>query len=253
MTRKEKLLIEVYRLKNRIAELLGEQRTNIEEFSHSWRFVREARDSKEYELKEVIERLKKSYAKTVEDRHISEARMIYFATETGAAHKERLEKNLEMKIAEWKQTGRQAVATLEGLLQHLLGAHWGVGDFSSNYSGCSFTLGIVDEDKSTDERRVFIFGQTATIYYNEETRGYGKERFEINIGTCGSCSLFGGDTEGEHARFYIGIGRLFADRGLLERLRDMMRESSHRLEALAGETDTLRTELKNPLAKQMTE
>lgn len=251
MTRKEKLLVEVYRLMNRIAEVRGEQQTNIEEYSRSRQFAREVRESKEYELKERLERMKELYAKAVEDKRRSDACTLYFATEKGAAHKARIEEEIETKIAELKQTERSIVATLESLLRHTLGSHWGVCYFSSNYSGGILTFGIVDEAKSTDERRAFFFGQTTTIYYNEE--GYRKERFEINVGTCGSCSLFGGDTEGEHARFYIGIGRLLADRSLSEQLRDTMREGSHRLEALAEELRALHTELKNPLAEQVIE
>ena len=58
MTRKENLLIEIYNLRNQIAEIKGSTIVNIEEFSQTRKFRDEAAEWKEYELKLRIEELK---------------------------------------------------------------------------------------------------------------------------------------------------------------------------------------------------
>lgn len=60
MTRKEKLLVEIYNLRNQISEIKGNKIVNIEEFSQTRKFRDEAAEWKEFELKLRIEELKNS-------------------------------------------------------------------------------------------------------------------------------------------------------------------------------------------------
>ena len=57
MTRKEKLLVEIYDLRNQIAEIKGNTIVNIEKFSQTRKFRDEAAEWKEFELKLRIEEL----------------------------------------------------------------------------------------------------------------------------------------------------------------------------------------------------
>ena len=59
MTRKENLLVEIYNLRNQIAEIKGNTIVNNEEFSQTRKFRDEAAEWKEFELKLRIEELKK--------------------------------------------------------------------------------------------------------------------------------------------------------------------------------------------------
>ena len=63
MTRKEKLLVEIYNLRNQIAVVKGDNQENIDELVQSYKFRDEAAGWKEYELKLRIEELKKSLEK----------------------------------------------------------------------------------------------------------------------------------------------------------------------------------------------
>ncbi len=248
MTRKENLLKEVYLLKNRTAEMEGKQTIDIDAYSQGWRFRDEAAKSKVYELESRIESSKKSLAEIIEQKRVAEARDAYFATPEGAAHKARLEGAIETKSTAWKQTEQQLISDIENRLHHTLGAHWGVCGFTNYSDCCTLCIGIIDAEKSTEDHRVFIFGQTTDIRYSARSWCEERERLEINIGTCGSCSLIGGESEGEYSRFYIGIGFLFADKKLIQWLHDTMRDGSRSLNTLVEEMDALREQLKNPTA-----
>ena len=63
MTRKERLVIDIYNLRNQIAEIKGSTIVNIEEFSQTRKFRDEAAEWKEFELKLRIEELKKNLEK----------------------------------------------------------------------------------------------------------------------------------------------------------------------------------------------
>ena len=63
MTRKENLLVEIYNLRNQIAEIKGNTIVNIDEFSQTRKFRDEAASWKEIELKLRIEQLKDNLAK----------------------------------------------------------------------------------------------------------------------------------------------------------------------------------------------
>ena len=83
MTRKENLLVEIYNLRNQIAEIKGNTIVNIEEFSQTRKFRDEAAEWKEYELKLRIEELKKSLEKAKVEAAQQAAADAFYATEQG--------------------------------------------------------------------------------------------------------------------------------------------------------------------------
>ena len=86
MTRKEKLLVEIYNLRNQIAEIKGNTIVNIEGFSQTRKFRDEAAGWKEYELKLRIEELKKSLEKAKVEAAQQAAADAFYATEQACNH-----------------------------------------------------------------------------------------------------------------------------------------------------------------------
>ena len=87
MIRKENLLIEIYNLRNQIAEIKGNTIVNIEEFSQTRKFRDEAAEWKEFELKLRIEELKKSLEQAKVEAAQQAAADAFSATEQGQAFK----------------------------------------------------------------------------------------------------------------------------------------------------------------------
>lgn len=202
MTQRTKLVDEIYRLKNELNILNGEPEKSIEEFKDSKFYSRCIYAAKNYELKSLITSLKCEVARTEYKQRID----AFYATEEGAALKAQLERELEESLQRLTDILSTAKAEVEAGLQNLLGSHWIVEKIGSS----SMEIGIRNEDE-TDKYRNCIFGQTASIYYDIcGWRDEDKERFEINIGSCGGCRVDGGMNYGERSRYYIGLGQLFA-------------------------------------------
>ena len=91
MTRKENLLIEIYNLRNQIAEIKGNKIVNIDEFSQTRKFRDEAADWKEIELKLRIEQLKANLAQAKTEDEQQAAADAFYATEEGQAFKRECE------------------------------------------------------------------------------------------------------------------------------------------------------------------
>ena len=97
------------------------------------------------------------------------------------------------------------------LINNALGAQWHVGRLSTSY----VELAVVDAENKP------IFGQSVSLYY-EKKCWLGGERFQINVGTCGSHDLFPEEHGYTMADFYIGIGKLHANTELLETIKDAL-------------------------------
>lgn len=247
MTRKENLLIEICRMNNRIAALRGDEQLDVEQYSRSGRFYREAKESRENELKKQLEDLNHSYERTVEDKRFAEARAAYYATPEGTAHKARLEKSIERKLAEMEASNRSTLDAIENSLRQLLGVHWGVKWLDKGY----LKLGVIDAAKSTPEQREFFFGQYIDVRYDERPfLKNDKECFECNIGTCGGFDMRGCATVGERAMFYADAGKLLGDMQTIERLRIAMRDYNRTSEQFCNEISALHRELNDPFARE---
>ena len=235
MTRKENLLIEIYNLRNQISEIKGNTIVNIEEFSQSRKFRDEAADWKEFELKLRIGELKKNLAKAEVEAVQQAAADAFYATEQGQAFKRECQEKREMLCIEYDSAESATLELLESHIQAALGKPWRAGRLSTSY----VELTMVDADNKP------IFGQSVSIYY-EKKCWLGGERFQINVGTCGSHDLLPEERGYTMADFYIGIGKLHANTVLLETIKDALFYYAERIADIQKEVRELDELVKNP-------
>ena len=98
---------------------------------------------------------------------------------------------------------------------------------------------VVDADNKP------IFGQSVSIYY-EKKCWLGGERFQINVGTCGSHDLLPEERGYTMADFYIGIGKLHANQELLETIKDALFYYAERIADIQKEVRELDKLIENP-------
>lgn len=235
MTRKENLLVEIYNLRNQIAEIKGNKLVNIEEFSQTRKFRDEAAKWKEYELKLRIEELKESLEKAKFEAAQQVAADAFYATEQGQAFKRECE---EKRILLGNEYDCEESATLELIESHLqasLGKQWRVNRLSTSY----VEFAVVDAENKP------IFGQSVSIYY-EKMYWLGGECFQINVGTCGSHDLLPEKSGYTMADFYIGIGKFHANTELLETIKDALFYYAERIADIQKEVSELDELIKNP-------
>ena len=235
MTRKEKLLVEIYNLRNQIAEIKGNTIVNIEEFSQTRKFRDEAAGWKEYELKLRIEELKKNLEKAKVEAAQQAAADAFYATEQGQVFKRECQEKRETLAIEFDSTESATLELIESHIQAALGKQWRAGRLSTSY----MELTVVDAENKP------IFGQSVSIYY-EQKCWLGGERFQINVGTCGSHDLLPQERDYTMADFYIGIGKLHANTELLETIKDALFYYAERIADIQKEVRELDELIKNP-------
>ena len=235
MTRKEKLLVEIYNLRNQIAEIKGNMIVNIEEFSQTRKFRDEAAEWKEFELKLRIEELEKNLEKTKVETAQQAAADAFYSTEQGQAFKRECEEKRALLCIEYDNVESSTLLNLQMLINTTLGAQWQVGRLSTSY----VELSVVDADNKP------IFGQSVSIYY-ERKCWLGGERFQINVGACGSHDLLPEERGYTMADFYIGIGKLHANQELLETIKYALFYYAERIADIQKEVRELDELIKNP-------
>ena len=244
MTRKQTLYTEVLKLRNQIAETEGntDRIINIEEYATTWDFHYKASDYKVYELEEEIKSLQSRLERVTKEKHIREAREAYYATPAGQEMKADLERWIEKTRADWDKYEVDSKAELNGKIEALLGQPWGVSRLSTN----CICIGV--RDTKDESKRDFIFGQEFEIFY-EQRSWYGREnrqRFEANIGTCGSFSAIDGEA-GSFARYYIGIGQLLSNTEFLSELKHRLFKYAADIEDFYKTIKDLEKQLENPV------
>lgn len=235
MTRKEKLLVEIYNLRNQIAVVKGDNQENIDELVQSYKFRDEAAGWKEYELKLRIEELKKSLEKAKVEAAQQAAADTFYATEQGQAFKRECEEKRILLGSEYDCAESATLELIERHLQATLGKQWRANRLSTSY----VEFAVVDADNKP------IFGQSVSIYY-EKKCWLGGERFQINVGTCGSHDLLPEERGYTMADFYIGIGKLHANTELLETIKDALFYYAERIADIQKEVRELDELIKNP-------
>jgi len=235
MTRKEKLLVEIYNLRNQIAVVKGDNQENIDELVQSYKFRDEAAGWKEYELKLRIEELKKSLEKTKVEAAQQAAADAFYATEQGQAFKRECEEKRILLGSEYDCAESATLELIESHLQATLGKQWRANRLSTSY----VEFAVVDAENKP------IFGQSVSIYY-EQKCWLGGERFQINVGTCGSHDLLPEERGYTMADFYIGIGKLHANTELLETIKDALFYYAERIADIQKEVRELDELIKNP-------
>ena len=236
MTRKENLLIEIYNLRNQIAEIKGNKIVNIDEFNQTRKFRDEAAEWKEFELKLRIEQLKVNLAQAKTEAEQQAAADAFYATEEGQAFKRECEEKRALLYIEFENNENATLLSLDIQAKAALGAQWKVDRLSTTYM----------ELAVTDENNKKIFGQSVSIHFEKERWGDGKQRFEINVGTCGSHELLPADRTRTMAEFYIGIGKLHANTELLETIKDALFYYAERIADIQKEVRDLDALVKNP-------
>ena len=235
MTRKENLLIEIYNLRNQISEIKGNKLVDINEFSQTRKFRDEAASWKEFELKLRIEELKKNLEKAKVEAAQQAAADAFYATEQGQAFKRECEEKRILLGSEYDCAESATLELIESHLQATLGKQWRANRLSTSY----IEVTVVDAENKP------IFGQSVSIYY-EKKCWLGGERFQINVGTCGSHDLLPADRTRSMAEFYIGIGKLHANIELLEGIRNTLFGYAEKIANIQKEVRELDELIKNP-------
>ena len=234
MTRKENLLIEIYNLRNQISEIKGNKIVNIEEFSQTRKFRDEAAEWKEFELKLRIEELKKNLVKVQIEAKQQAAADAFYATEEGQAFKRECEEKRILLGNEYDGAESATLELIENRLQASLGKQWRANRLSTSY----VELAVVDAENKP------IFGQSVSIHFEKSRWGDGQQRFEINLGTCGSHDLLPADRTRSMAEFYIG--KLHANIELLESIRNTLFDYADKIANIQKEVRELDELVKNP-------
>lgn len=238
MTRKETLLKEVYAIRNLIAEVKGKEQEDLEALVHTWKFKEEAKRWKEHELRARIEQLGELLTKANKDKAIKDAAEDYYLTPEGVEFKAETEAAMKRTEALFEETKEQVISNIKAELKKHLGSDWSITRLTDSY----MEIGVLNPEKENN----LIFGQAAEIYYEKNTYK-GTERFDINVGSCGSHDLLPQQLAGSFASFFIGLGRLHADTDLLNWLKDTAFGYADRCKELRDEYNSLNARLENPL------
>ena len=185
MTRKEKLVMEIAEVRYQLRTLKGQLAVSPEDYYNSRMYQLEVKNNKVYELEEQLKGLKESLEKAKLDTQIQQRTEAYYATEEGKAYKAERQQAVEEITNKWQALEDETIRTLDEQIKHRLGAHWGVGTLRDTY----LEIGVCHPEIPGK----FYFGQTAEIYCSLDIWKE-KQRFEINVGTCGSTDLLGGST-----------------------------------------------------------
>lgn len=233
-TRKEALLAQKIELQNQLADLRGQEHIELE----AWQFRREAKDAREYGLKDDIERLGKAIEAQKAENDRKAKTEAYYATAEGQARKAELEARKEQLDLEFSSLNTVVLDMLKTWIKDFLGDHWTVRRLNK---------GRVDFQVWDQEKKEYVFGSEIEIwaekhsYWNDD-----RERFETNVGAMGSFSLLDQEPS-TRARFYLDLGKFLADKERLSNLKNMMFLYEDRLNEIAKGINETEAEYVNPL------
>lgn len=243
MTQKLKLLMEVYRLQNLLSALKGEKEVDIDELTKTYKFQQLLKESKVYELEEKVLSLNNSYIQALDTKQIEKQTAAYYATPEGEECKKRLEQLIRQTEDDWNQIIRKNISHIDEIIRRKLGSQWGVLGYNEGY----LNIGVINADESTPERRNPYFGQDICIYYKKDNYPPYMECLRSNCGTTGDFSMEGGQTVGERAMFYVGLGLLYSDAALINDIKSTMANGVVVIDRLREEYKVLRATLADPL------
>ena len=187
-------------------------------------------------MKLRIEQLKVNLAQAKTEAEQQAAGDAFYATEEGQAFKRECEEKRALLYIEFENNENATLLSLDIQVKAALVAQWKVDRLSTTYM----------ELAVTDEKNKKIFGQSVSIHFEKERWGDGKQRFEINVGTCGSHDLLPADRTRSMAEFYIGIGKLHANIELLEGIRNTLFGYAEKIANIQKEVRELDELVKNP-------
>lgn len=228
-SRKENLAEQIYKAKNELRELKGQERHNYDRGE----IEMYARKSREYELHHELVGLIAKIEEEKEAARIKERRDAFYATEEGMKYKAKVEEDINTANEVRKDMRAQHIAWLEKFAAKEIGEEWAVKNVSESY--CVF--GIKNGER-------FVFGSDIDVHYDSYYLG-NSPRFDVNIGTMGSFNPFerGYDSR---ADVYIGLGKLLANVFALNDLRAKMATYSKACDDMRERLEELRKMLNNP-------
>ena len=249
MATKLELLKEIYKTQNDTKILNGLDPVDLGNSKIINRMNEEAAKSLKLDLINRLETAKSNYEackiKIEQGTKVAE----YFTTPVGATFKLMLEKDIENKIEEWKAYDKETAQSIDDTIKTGLGSHWGVTRLSKYSNGGLLTIGVIDKENSTSECQSAYFGQDIGIRYEYNTWKGEKETFKTSCASCGDFDFDGGESVGERAMFYVGIGKLYGSRILVRLIKEALRSYGATTEKFSVELDALRKQLINPLGK----
>lgn len=242
--KKEHIVTVIYKVRNQINELTGKPLVDLTDTRMKDKMHRESFYNSKFELENRLTIIQEEFERT--HKSIAHEKRVadFYATPNGIEHKAQAEEAIERKIAEWQEYEGTTIDLIEIRIQKDLGEHWGVSRFNKGF----LEIGVVNAEKSSADRREFYFGQTIDIHYEEKKWGVGTEVFESGCCSCGSFAVAGGDTIGERAMFYVGIGQFYGNAELVDFIRKTLKDSARQIEVMSKELDNLRRMLSHPIS-----
>lgn len=244
---KFEIVQEIYKIQNQIRALKGEEEFNLEGNPMINKMDEEACNGRKYEFEDKLKRMQEKLDRTKTEIDINKRKEEYYKTPEGLQDKERTEKLIEAKKEELTSFEHNTKTSLEKDIQAALGPHWGIQRFNK---GC-LTIAVINEEKSTPTQRDYYFAQEIEIRYKKKwwAPDNNIDCFEANFGSCGSFNVEGGQTVGERAMYYVGVGSFFGNETLLLHIKTIMRAFLETTEHITKEVENLGKHLNNPFVE----
>lgn len=238
MTQKEKLYFEYLTIQNSIYAAKGEseKQLNLDEFCNTGRFCAEARNSKVFELEQMVQNANSCLQRVKREA----ARKAWFETPEGMQYKQEKEAELKALLEQERDLRNAAYEYTRKVVQTLLGAHFDVTSFSNT----SMTIGLV-KSYMEDGRAEAHFGHTFEVYYDNGLWG-DKYRWELNYGCMGGFDL--DEDNSTRTQYLVGLAKFAANKTLVPALRDYLHGYVKSAATLRNAYYDAKHELENPAA-----
>ncbi|MCC8154315.1 MAG: hypothetical protein LIP01_08925 [Tannerellaceae bacterium] len=245
MTTKIDLATEIYKVRNLLKEIKGEPTVEITN-EHVQRQINE--DTRKYtkdDLRLQLERLNELIEPTKHQVEIKRKTDEYYQTEEGKRRKELNEFGLSIKREEWISYEKEVTQTFEHYIQLVLGENWGVSCFHKN----TVTFSVIDKDKSTPEKREYLFGQDIPVRTDEKWNSNKSSSltYSVNICSCGDSNIEKGNQYGDRAYFYVGLGKFLDNPVLIQNVIKLLEDSSVRISQFEKEYEEYQNKIIDPL------
>jgi hypothetical protein len=232
MTTKENLLIAVLKEKNALAEEKNSETIDIDTYSKTCKFRKEAKESTVYELQAERERLHAFRGVYNREQKVKE----YYATPEGQAIRQRLKaKEKELK-SEYESLRKDVTEKLKKELSNSTDESWDIEFISADF----LSMKIARKDSKGE----FIFGQSVDINLRKGN-ALSEDKLDFNIGTMGGFNVLA-KGQSEMVNFYVGIGCILSDPYYKIDIANLMWIFNGRYEILKGRMKRLEYEIEFP-------
>ena len=233
MTRKETLYNQKHELQNQLRALRGQETI---EMPAGYHYTKALKDTREYELKDEIERLQSAIQAQEKENEVKARTEEFYSTPEGQAYKDSLIHQREDCYAAQEKATEEQLHRLNAIITKALGSRWAVKNMSTT---------SVEFGKLRADQKDYTFGQDIQIWADPHHFGEG-ERFEANIGTTGGFDL---QSENPDSRleYYIDLGKLLNDAETLQSIKEAVFSYNDQIQAGRETYQALQKKLANPL------